>query len=470
MGENCRYADRIANAKWEVKELGMEHNGYVDLLLGEFKHYKTRLAHGGIRQEFLSWRLITFFSSQTMALIAAFSATDKTAHNSHKFGFTLSPTNYGYWKAMIQPFLVTNNLIGYVDGTIPCPPEFITPAASSDKDATKSSPQANPNHPIWIANDAHVRMLLLSTISEASFQHVQGTSSRDLWISLADAYAPHTSSREYILKTQLLKIQMKGDETSSAYLTRAREYVSALANIGEPMKEKDIVMLVISGLRDEYNGLKSNLLGRQYPTAFSELPGLLADHDYMIQKAVPTVPPVQAFTTATNSAPTATTTDLSQTLQQLIAQLNLQPQPATPQAFYTNRGRGRGQGNRRGRGNFNRPRGSGNRSQFSWASNQNTVYGHRHHLRGFLTRALLIMLHQTFLALTVLNLTTARTIFVLAMDKLTRLTLLTGPSKDGLYSFCLPQTQPVPKVSFSTARASSTIWHQRLGHPHPQLL
>lgn len=45
------YVDRIANAKWEVKELGVEHNGYVDLLLGEFKHYKTRLAHGGIQKE-----------------------------------------------------------------------------------------------------------------------------------------------------------------------------------------------------------------------------------------------------------------------------------------------------------------------------------------------------------------------------------------------------------------------------------
>ncbi|OMO90341.1 hypothetical protein COLO4_19229 [Corchorus olitorius] len=45
------YVDRVANAKWEVKELGMEHNGYVDLLLGEFKHYKTRLAHGGINKE-----------------------------------------------------------------------------------------------------------------------------------------------------------------------------------------------------------------------------------------------------------------------------------------------------------------------------------------------------------------------------------------------------------------------------------
>lgn len=45
------YVDRVATAKWEVKELGLEHNGYVDLLLGEFKHYKTRLAHGGIRKE-----------------------------------------------------------------------------------------------------------------------------------------------------------------------------------------------------------------------------------------------------------------------------------------------------------------------------------------------------------------------------------------------------------------------------------
>ncbi|XP_059627026.1 uncharacterized protein LOC132269801 isoform X2 [Cornus florida] len=45
------YVDRISNAKWEVKELGLEHNGYVDLLLGEFKHYKTRLVHGGIQKE-----------------------------------------------------------------------------------------------------------------------------------------------------------------------------------------------------------------------------------------------------------------------------------------------------------------------------------------------------------------------------------------------------------------------------------
>ena len=72
---------------------------------------------------------------------------------------------------------------------------------------------------------------------------------------------------------------MIGDETSSAYLNRAKEYADALANIGESFKEKDPVMLVIAGLRDDYNGLKSTLLSRQVPTTFNELHGLLSDHD-----------------------------------------------------------------------------------------------------------------------------------------------------------------------------------------------
>lgn len=64
-----------------------------------------------------------------------------------------------------------------------------------------------------ISNDAHVCMLLMSTILEASFQHVQGTTSRDLWLALKRAYAPNTSSREFMLKTLFLKIQMKGIDT-----------------------------------------------------------------------------------------------------------------------------------------------------------------------------------------------------------------------------------------------------------------
>ncbi|GJX14555.1 nucleotide-binding alpha-beta plait domain-containing protein [Tanacetum coccineum] len=127
-------------------------------------------------------------------------------------------------------------------------------------------------------------MLIIFTISEASFRHVQGTPSHNLWLSLKKAYAPHSISREYTLKTQLLRIEMHGDETPDAYLNRAQEYVDALAAIGEPIKDKDLVMLTVSGLREEYNGLKTTITARQSPTAFSELHALLSDHDYMLGK------------------------------------------------------------------------------------------------------------------------------------------------------------------------------------------
>ncbi|GJU95226.1 integrase [Tanacetum coccineum] len=77
---------------------------------------------------------------------------------------------------------------------------------------------------------------------------------------------------------------MHGDETTDAYLNRAQEYADALVAIGEPVKDKDLVMLVVSGLREEYNGLKATITARQSPTAFSELHALLSNHDYMLGK------------------------------------------------------------------------------------------------------------------------------------------------------------------------------------------
>ncbi|KAD5317746.1 hypothetical protein E3N88_17692 [Mikania micrantha] len=271
-----------------------------------------------------------------MVLLASFTTAEKTNHNSHKFGFTLSSTNYGYWKTMIQPFLITNKLFGYIDGSIPC-----------------------------------------------AFQHVQGNTSRELWLALECAFAPNTTLREYTLKQKLLRIQMQLDETTTAYLTRAQEYADALANIGEPVKEKDLVMMVLTGLREEYNSLKSTILARQHPTAFCELNGLISDHDYMIKKAEP--PSAHAFHTtisrpSTSSVPASPLpADTITALQQIMSQLGLQvqPQSSTPHAMFASRGRGRGY-SQRGRGrnplSFNTNH-NANRGQFTWASTHNMVYG-----------------------------------------------------------------------------------------------
>ncbi|GKC61486.1 putative RNA-directed DNA polymerase [Tanacetum coccineum] len=62
------------------------------------------------------------------------------------------------------------------------------------------------------------------------------------------------------------------------------------------------------------------------------------------------------------------------------------------------------------------------------------------------------------------------TSYFVVKDESTHTTLFTGPSKHGLYTITLPQLKSINKVSFSTVRASPTIWHRRLGHPHERLL
>ncbi|GJZ07481.1 retrovirus-related pol polyprotein from transposon TNT 1-94 [Tanacetum coccineum] len=62
------------------------------------------------------------------------------------------------------------------------------------------------------------------------------------------------------------------------------------------------------------------------------------------------------------------------------------------------------------------------------------------------------------------------TSYFVVKDESTHTTLLTDPSKHGLYTITLPQLKSISKVSFSAVRASPTIWHRRLRHPHQRLL
>nr|GEV57586.1 integrase, catalytic core [Tanacetum cinerariifolium] len=196
---------------------------------------------------------------------------------------------------------------------------------------------------------------------------------------------PHSTSREYTLETQLLKIEMHSDKTPDAYLNRAQKYADALAAIDEPVKDKDLVMLAVLGLREEYNGLKTTITARQSPTAFSELHALLSDHDYMLGKTRAPAPSITLsfaanYALGSPSMPEARQAQLSELTSQLSA-LGFQVSPIAPyglQAFYDVRPLNNMNNNNRGNRNNscgNNNRGRGNGCQFDWTSTQNIVYG-----------------------------------------------------------------------------------------------
>ncbi|GJU63395.1 hypothetical protein Tco_1245230 [Tanacetum coccineum] len=181
-----------------------------------------------------------------------------------------------------------------------------------DEGCDTTVPKENPNYPIWVSNDAHVRMLIISTISEASFRHVQ---------------------------------EMHGDETPDAYLTHAQEYADVLAAIDEPIKDKDLIVLAVS-----------------------ELHVLLSDHDYMLGKTRAPAPSITSsfaanYAVGSPSMPEARQAQLSELTAQLSA-LGFQVSPITPsgpQAFYgTHPSNNNRNNNNNNRGNHNNSRGNNN--------------------------------------------------------------------------------------------------------------
>ncbi|KAJ9558528.1 hypothetical protein OSB04_013142 [Centaurea solstitialis] len=400
------------------------------------------------------------------------------------------------------------------------------------KVTNESATTDNPSYQPWVSNDAHIRMLIISTVSEESFQHIQGKTSREVWLSLERAYAPVTSSHEFTLKSQLLRITMKGDEKPAEYLSRAQEYATALANIGEPMKDKDRVMLTLAGLREEYNGLKANLLARSPPVNFNELHGLLSDHDYMITRILATnsqVPQAFLATASSTQQPlTTASTPLQQpnldsiqqqlhNLQLMASQLGYQLNPAPsprPQAYFGSRSFNNNSGGRGSRGSHVATHGLLSTLAIvivmahvnslglllkTWCmvivtdvglviyhlsvliSLTNLVQFHK--LTMLLTQMLvrnqdplggptlaqITMPLQIYLSLTTPRPTSVTILYLLVTDESTLTILLTGPSEQGLYSIRLPKLKSLPKVAFTAVKASSNIWHQRLGHPHAQV-
>ncbi|KAK6163455.1 hypothetical protein DH2020_000319 [Rehmannia glutinosa] len=114
------YVDRIANAKWEVKELGLEHNGYVDLLLGEFKHYKTRLAHGGIRKEVQDLLLEYGLENVAETLIEGLSRVKRCTDEGRALmsldlqAYYLPETEYVHW-SRAHPEYSKSQIVGLIN-------------------------------------------------------------------------------------------------------------------------------------------------------------------------------------------------------------------------------------------------------------------------------------------------------------------------------------------------------------------
>lgn len=119
--------------------------------------------------------------------------------------------NFLPWKSQFLPVLRANVLIGFVDGTGPCPLRF----KIDENDSTIK--EINPEYSDWVQLDQNVLCWINATLSEGVLAHVVGHSTtKDVWTALELRFASLTRSHVIQLKTQLQAIK-KGNMSIADY-------------------------------------------------------------------------------------------------------------------------------------------------------------------------------------------------------------------------------------------------------------
>ncbi|KAF8377256.1 hypothetical protein HHK36_030631 [Tetracentron sinense] len=182
----------------------------------------------------------------------------------------LNPTNYLLWKSQFVPLLGSQNLLGYVDGTI-LPPSKLLPASNNE------TPQPNPLFEKWNQTDQLLLSWINATLSEEVLCEVVGlNTAQEVWSTLANTYAQRSKAREYQLRHQL-QICKKDSSSMSDYLRKFKSLCDSLAAIGHPVSDEDRVFWVLNGLGPSYESFVTSVLAKPpFPSYDQLIPNLIS--------------------------------------------------------------------------------------------------------------------------------------------------------------------------------------------------
>ncbi|KAF2283599.1 hypothetical protein GH714_012134 [Hevea brasiliensis] len=162
--------------------------------------------------------------------------------------------NYSTWHAQITPLLQGHNLMGYVTGTIICPPTHV------EKNGTHIS---NPDYEFWECQD---QLILAAIIASVSFSFMN---------TIADS-----------------KPQRSMEQTSVAeYLQLIKSIAEELFLCGSPVYDVDLIVHVLGGIGLEFHDITAATHARDTVISFDELQDKLLAHELYLKQIDPNFDP-----------------------------------------------------------------------------------------------------------------------------------------------------------------------------------
>ena len=155
----------------------------------------------------------------------------------------LTSTNYLSWKLQFHTLFIGYDLLGYIDGSKPCPSTTLT-----HNDTTRS----NPTHTLWIWQDQLILNAIIGFISHTIIPFIaQAKTAREAWTILATTYAKPSRGRIKQAQSQL-KLITKGSDSVTSFLQSIKAKADELALLGVPLNAEDLIDKILG---DEYREL-----------------------------------------------------------------------------------------------------------------------------------------------------------------------------------------------------------------------
>jgi hypothetical protein len=112
--------------------------------------------------------------------------------------------------------------------------------------------------------------------------HIQDLKSlKQAWVTLVKMYNTNTQARKMQLKQELHNLQ-KNKMNISDYSTKVKNLVDALASIGAPVDDENLVAVTLNELRKDYNQFRTSIVVRKTFPNFQDVITLLISEEMRI--------------------------------------------------------------------------------------------------------------------------------------------------------------------------------------------
>jgi hypothetical protein len=120
------------------------------------------------------------------------------------------------------------------------------------------------------------------SVSDSMIMHIQDAKSpKQAWDTLVKMYSTNTQARKMQLKQELHNLQ-KNKMNISDYSTKVKNLADALASIGAPVDDEDLVAVTLNGLGKDYSQFRTSIAVRETFPNFQDLITLLISEEMRV--------------------------------------------------------------------------------------------------------------------------------------------------------------------------------------------